>query len=339
MADTSGAARPRLPLGSAPPGLPRPPRPRLGLDLRGDTQRGGAFPRGGARRLRFCRPLSWLGLEWLLETPGPPFSYPRAIWTLAQGRLEGRGGRVSGDPRAAASPSSALTAQEGSGAGQAPGCGVPGRGLWGPRRGQESLASLGRCNKEPSLRSAPVCVLSVSVVRALAARLCALLLTWPGAAPSLAGQPMEPSLNTAVLAESRCCVPAGAHPGLPCCTCPRVARSCGQGCVLWVKSPGVLDPRSPCGVPSPHWQQGPCSGATVGQRWVSWPAGTEALLQGPLWTGQHHLAGCRIAGGWCEQPWSWSSPLWAETRGSRRALCLLRLLIVVMRPTPIPCQP
>uniref|UniRef100_A0A8C2PD60 MOB kinase activator 2 n=1 Tax=Capra hircus TaxID=9925 RepID=A0A8C2PD60_CAPHI len=142
-----------------------------------------------------------------------------------------------------------------------------------------------------------------------------------------------------VLAESRCCVPAGAHPGLPCCTCPRVARSCGQGCVLWVKSPGVLDPRSPCGVPSPHWQQGPCSGATVGQRWVSWPAGTEALLQGPLWTGQHHLAGCRIAGGWCEQPWSWSSPLWAETRGSRRALCLLRLLIVVTRPTPIPCQP
>lgn len=69
MADTPGAARPRLPPGSAPPGLPRPPRPRLGLDLRGDSQRGGAFPRGGARRLRFCRPLSWLGLEWLLETP------------------------------------------------------------------------------------------------------------------------------------------------------------------------------------------------------------------------------------------------------------------------------
>ena len=145
--------------------------------------------------------------------------------------------------------------------------GWPGSGLQCPGgrpvrsrgRGQESLVSLCGCNKETSLRSAPVCVLSVSALRALAAWPCALLLTWPGAAPSLACQPTELSLSTAVLAESRCCLPAGARPGLPCCTCPRVARSWGQGCVLWVKSPGVLDPRAPCGALSPHWQQGPCS--------------------------------------------------------------------------------
>lgn len=46
-------------------------RPAPGSALAsGETRSGaGALPRGGARRLRFCRPLSWLGLEWLLETP------------------------------------------------------------------------------------------------------------------------------------------------------------------------------------------------------------------------------------------------------------------------------
>ena len=165
-------------------------------------------------------------------------------------------------------------------------------------RGQESLVSLCGCNKETSLRSAPVCVLSVSALRAVAAWPCALLLTWPGAAPSLACQPTKLSLNTAVLAESRCCLPAGAHPGLPCCTCPQVARSWGQGCVLWVKSPGVLDPPvslwctlSTLAAGTLQWGPQSARGGRPGQ-----PA-QRLCCRAPLWTWQHRLGGCRIAGG------------------------------------------
>ena len=165
---------------------------------------------------------------------------------------------MSGAPRAAVSPSAALTAQEGPRASQGPGRGAREAARVEPRPGAGEPGVPVRVNKETSLRSAPVCVLSVLVQRA--AWPCALLLTWPRAAPSLAGQLREPSLTTAVLAKSRCCLPAGAHPGLPCCTCPWVPGSWGRGCVPWVRSPGVLDPQSPCGVPSPPGQQGPWSG-------------------------------------------------------------------------------
>lgn len=134
VADTSGAARLRLPLGSAPPGLPRPPRPRLGLGLRGDTQRGGGpSPRRGPQA-SLLPPIVLARAGVAFRDPGLAFSL-RPIWTLAQGRLEGRGGRVSGAPRAAMSPSAVLTAQEGNGAGQAPGCGALRGGLCGAAAG------------------------------------------------------------------------------------------------------------------------------------------------------------------------------------------------------------
>ena len=115
--------------------FPAPPRPRLGLGLRGDTQRGGGpSPRRGPQA-SLLPPFVLARAGVAFRDPGPAFSSLRPIWTLAQGRLEGRGGRVPGAPRAAMSPSAALPAQEGNRAGQAPGCSAPGAGLCGAAAG------------------------------------------------------------------------------------------------------------------------------------------------------------------------------------------------------------
>lgn len=120
------------------------------------------------------------------------------------------------------------------------------------------------CNKETSLRSAPVCVLSVSVQRA--AWPCALFLTWPRAAPSLAGQPREPSLTTAVLAESRCCLPARAHPRLLCRMRPRLLGAGGRAVFRGSGPQGFRTLSLPVVCPLHLGSRDPGVGAAVGQR-------------------------------------------------------------------------
>lgn len=253
--------------------------PATRLGLRGDTRQAGLLPPrwGPQASLPPCFVLVRAGGGLLLLSPA--WSGPRLL--VAQGGWGGGGRRApSCGPVSLRCPCCP---------GGAPWAGRLGSRCPGGRlvrrrgRGQgESLASLCGCNKKTSLRSAPACVLSVSVPSGLATHPSPLpspapLRPWGSALPCSPGGGAL-SLTKAVLARGRC------HPscrGRP--QAPLLNVSAGDGGrALCLESPGALDHSLPVLCPLHAGGRDPRGWAGVGRGcFPASPPVPGALLQGP----------------------------------------------------------